>query len=454
MKLGVHRMIGVIKQDMSILKKKKMGKKKLIVVVVVVAAIVGTGLGTGIHFLTADQAEGVPVYSVASLCGSQTVGQNFYAGVIESQDTVDIKVDSGKKVKEVFVEVGDTVKKGTKLFEYDQSSMEDELTQAKIDLQQYDIDIAEAKSQIKALKEEKKTAASSEQLTYTLQIQLQENEITRTQYEKEKKKLEVDKLEKNMGNTVVTSEIEGKVTKINNIKNSDEDEDEGMETTEEQSDVLMKLTGIGNYRVKCQINELEFSDISEGMEMSVHSRVNDDVFEGVISTIDRGGDDAESTENGGSVMESDMMSEMGDTESSLTNSTSYDFYVELNDPADLMLGQHVYVTKKQEEQKEGLWLDEMYIVDADGDACVWVENARGKLEKREVLLGKYDEELCKYKIESGMEEDDWIAFPDESLEEGAKTSQVNMEEMSNGEISDGEEEMESMDGEEILNEEQ
>ena len=406
------------------MKKGKTGRKKLIMIVVVTAVLVGTGIGTGIHFLTADSAEGVPVYSVASLCGSQTVGQNFYAGVIESQDTIDIKVDSEKKVKEIFVKVGDQVKKGTKLFEYDQSSMEDELTQAKIDLQQYDIDIAEAKSQIKALKEEKKSAASSEKLTYTLQIQLQENEITRTQYEKEKKKLEVEKLEKNMGNTIVTSEIDGKVTKINNIKQSDEDDDEGMENVEEQSDVLMKLTGIGNYRVKCQINELEFSDISEGMEMSVHSRVNDDVFEGVISTIDRGGDDEESEGNG---MTSNMMDGMEDSENDLTSSTSYDFYVELNDPADLLLGQHVYVTKKQDEKKEGLWLDETYIVDASGDAYVWIADARGKLQKREVLLGKYDDELFQYKIESGIEESDWLAFPDESYEEGAKTSQVEMD---------------------------
>ena len=126
-------------------------------------------------------------------------------------------------------------------------------------------------------------------------------------------------------------------------------------------------------------------------------------------------------------MTSNMMDGMEDSENDLTSSTSYDFYVELNDPADLLLGQHVYVTKKQDEKKEGLWLDETYIVDASGDAYVWIADARGKLQKREVLLGKYDDELFQYKIESGIEESDWLAFPDESYEEGAKTSQVEMD---------------------------
>lgn len=405
-------------------KKRKIGRKKLILIVVILAAVVGIGLGVLLHFLTTDTEEGIAVYNVAELCGTKMTGQNYYAGVVESQDTVDIKVDPEKKIKEVFVKEGDYVKKGTKLFEYDESSMEDELTQAKIDLQQFDIDIAEAKSQIKALKEEKKSAPSSEKVTYTLQIQLQENEITRTQYEKEKKKAEVEKLEKNMGKTVVSSEIEGKITKIQSIKQSDSDDEEmDLDNGNDQSDVLMKIMGLGSYRVRCQINELEFSDILEGMEMSVHSRVSEDVYDGTISAIDRGGE--EEDENS----DSEMMNDMGEITSGqeeLTSSTSYNFYVELEDSSDLMLGQHVYVTKRQKEEKKGLWLDEMYIVDAEEDAYVWVSDAKGKLQKREILLGSYDAELFKYKIESGLEESDWIAFPDEALEQGDKTKQSSL----------------------------
>ena len=42
----------------------------------------------------------------------------------------------------------------------------------------------------------------------------------------------------------------------------------------------------------------------------------------------------------------------------------------------------------------------------------WADNGKGKLEKRTVELGEYDEGMDLYEITSGLELTDSIAWPD------------------------------------------
>jgi HlyD family secretion protein len=57
----------------------------------------------------------------------------------------------------------------------------------------------------------------------------------------------------------------------------------------------------------------------------------------------------------------------------------------------------------------------------DGTSYVWADR-RGSLEKRTVTLGEYDFMNDTYQILSGLDEDDYIAFPDPELcVEGAST---------------------------------
>ena len=67
--------------------------------------------------------------------------------------------------------------------------------------------------------------------------------------------------------------------------------------------------------------------------------------------------------------------------------------------------------------------------DADRQgAYVWADDGNGRLEKRSVELGEYDEALDEYEIVSGLVEDDLIAWPMEGLYEGVKTV-TNMDEV-------------------------
>ena len=80
----------------------------------------------------------------------------------------------------------------------------------------------------------------------------------------------------------------------------------------------------------------------------------------------------------------------------------------------------------QEEQKTGIWLGDYYIVDADTESpYVWAVDSKGRLEKRSVVLGQHDDDLSEYEIADGLTEDDSIAFPSDSLEEGMRTKDVS-----------------------------
>ena len=116
-----------------------------------------------------------------------------------------------------------------------------------------------------------------------------------------------------------------------------------------------------------------------------------------------------------------------------TTSSSYSFYVMLDSSDGLLLGQHVYIEKDLGEEQSGIWLDEGYIVNADSKPYIWTEDDKGKLEKRNVTLGDYNEETYQYEIKSGLEESDYIAFPQDFLEEGMKATHEGSETISDEE---------------------
>ena len=89
-----------------------------------------------------------------------------------------------------------------------------------------------------------------------------------------------------------------------------------------------------------------------------------------------------------------------------------------------MLGQHLYVEldEGQMDEKEGIWLYSGYIVQDEDTPYVWADNGNGKLEKRTVELGKYDEGMDLYEITSGLELTDYIAWPVSGFRIGLKTT--------------------------------
>ena len=71
------------------------------------------------------------VTKISTLLGEDSGVLNRFAGVVEPQETVKVNIENNRTVTEVKVKVGDEVKKGQLLFEYDLSSIQDSLKEAK-----------------------------------------------------------------------------------------------------------------------------------------------------------------------------------------------------------------------------------------------------------------------------------------------------------------------------------
>ena len=73
------------------------------------------------------------------------------------------------------------------------------------------------------------------------------------------------------------------------------------------------------------------------------------------------------------------------------------------------------------QRKKGIWLDASFIVsDDNGNSYVWVSE-KGKLRKK-VELGKPMKKHLPQKFKSGLSEDDYIAWADDTYKEGMKTT--------------------------------
>ncbi|MDO5346859.1 MAG: efflux RND transporter periplasmic adaptor subunit, partial [Lachnospiraceae bacterium] len=393
--------------------------KKGIIAVLVLVLAGGAGAGVYYHWfyqggqssqngrVSSDSEDAVYVDSVSMLAGLGS-GSGLiqrYAGVVEPQQTWEVKLQNERTVKECYVKEGDEVKEGQKLFIYDTTDDEDKLAQAQIDLERCQNDIDTAKATKEQLEKEKTKASADDKLSYTTRIMAEENTIKQSEYEYKTKELEIETLKENISDSAVYCEIDGVVKSINDPNSSSS-------MSDSSDSAYIQVLEVGDYRIKGTVNEQNINQISEGMEVIVHSRVDEDVsWHGTISEINR--DKGETN--------SDSYAYFGSSSDSSTSSTNYPFYVDLDNSDDMMLGQHVYLEPDvgQEDKKEGIWLDDYYfITEEDGSSYVWAASSQNTLEKREVTLGDYDEDMATYQVLEGLDEEDYITVPSDELTEG------------------------------------
>ena len=286
-------------------------------------------------------------------------------------------------------------------------------------------------SQIATLEKEKKQAGKDEQLSYTIEIETNKMNLKKNEYSQKSKQAEITKLENTMGNTEVRSSIDGVIQKIDTSKlASDDESSDGLDMGDDFSysdesssgsgkNAFITILSTGAYRIKGTVNEMNANSIIEGQPVIVRSRVDEkQIWRGTMGSVDRESANSQSD----SMYSFGMMDASGDSQ---TSSTTYPFYVELEQSDGLMLGQHVYIEmdEGQEEKKEGIWLSEFYIMDADTNSpYVWAADENKRLEKRSVVLGQYDENLGEYEIADGLTKKDCIAYSSELLTEGMKTT--------------------------------
>lgn len=404
-----------------------MKRKKIWIILLII--ILAAGAGTAVWYFkfrdagqSVDSENTVFVDSVGMITGISSTGHSSrFSGVVEAQRTVGVEVASGLKVKDTFVTVGQEVNVGTKLFSYDTDEAQDSITQLEIDIENYEIEIESTNATIAQYEKERAQVSDSEKRAYTTSILTAQNSIRRAEYNIKSKQAELESLKKQIANSVVTSELQGVVKTINknNSGSSDGSSDvsgmSGMDgSSDENANAYITIMATGEYRIKGLINEQNMAELQVGSEVIVHSRVDESLtWKGTVESIDT--DSAQTNQSN--------VYYYGSSDSSMSNSSSYPFYVDLEDSSGLMLGQHVYVEPDngQTEERSGMWLDAYYLLtDEEGQVTpyVWAADDKDRLEKRGVTLGDFDEDLGQYEILDGLTADDYITIPYEGLQEG------------------------------------
>lgn len=397
-------------------------KKKGIIILIVVLLVLAGAAGT-VYYVLHNKKEKTSeelVYAtkVSDLTGNYDLMESRYMGTVESQEVKGVNRDADKKIKELYVKEEDEVKEGDVLFEYDTESMELQLRQLELELTSINNNITTLNQQISSLVSEKAAAPAEEQLGYSAQIQNLQAQVNQANYDASAKQLEIDRQKLSMENTKVVAPMDGIIKTINenNSTSSSGDnsnyDNSNNNSSDSTSNAYITIMAKGDYRIKATASELTVRSMSEGQSMIIRSRVDDTTWTGTVTKID-----LEHPDNGNN-NDNYMMGSGG------TTATKYPFYISLDSAEGLMLGQHVYVEADygQGDVKEGLWLDEFYIMQEDDGAYVWAENAKGYIEKRKVELGGYDENMMRYQILSGLTEDDYIAYPEERVKEGMKVT--------------------------------
>ena len=389
---------------------------KKVIGAVLLSALLLTGCGKG--------GPVVFVQSVAQLSGLGGIAPgDRFAGVVVSENVAEIQKDGDRTIDELLVREGDDVTEGQALFSYDTDELQLTLDKQSLELEQLKASIENYKAQIKDLEKTKKRVSVDKQLSYTIQIQSLQVDLKEAELNIKAKETEVERSKSILENATVTSPVNGRVQSVSESG------------TDNYGNPLPYITiqQSGAYRVKGTLGELQRGGILEGDRIRILSRTNPDQFWlGTVTLVDY--------ENPSQGSNMDMY--YGSNSDEMTSASKYPFYVELDSTEDLMLGQHVYLELDRPDGKtSGPSIGSAFIChdETDGTSYVWAEN-RGKLEKRTVTLGAYNEMMDTYEILTGLTAEDYIAFPDpERCREGVATTHEEIIEEEAESLPEGEE---------------
>ena len=350
----------------------------------------------------------------AGMLASAATSADKFAGMVVSENVVEIERDTEKQIQELYVAAGDVVRVNEKLFEYDTDTLSltidkqqlelDKLTQQIKDLTTQKTNV---EKQIKTEKAKKKKDQNAD-LLVSLDIQLRSvnADLTTANYEKKTKQAEMNYNKDMLKNAVVRSPIKGTVRSVN-----------------ENGSPYITIQQAGAFQVKGMLNELSLgSGIMEGVSVTILSRTDPTAsWTGMVSLVDY---------NNAGTEEQDNMFGGGDA---MSTSTSYPFYITLDSTEGLLLGQHVYIQISAAAVGDDLLrIPEHYVMDVLMDEETWlttgtvwgVDPETNKLVKVPVTLGEYDPTYGTYVILEGITAESYLADPtDPGVKEGAAVYQ-------------------------------
>ena len=338
------------------------------------------------------------VQSVRSLSnlGGIAPGDRF-PGMVVSEHVTEVHKDSDKVIADVYVKEGDDVVEGQELFSYDMDQLQLSLDKQRLELEQLKATIENYKSQIESLQKDEAKATGTAKLQYTIEIQSLQVDLKEAELNLEAKEKAVSQTEAMLGNVTVVAPVTGRITGVN---------ENGYDNYGNPL-AYITIQQAGSFRIKATLGELQRGGIMEGSRMKIVSRTDESqVWYGTVTMVDY-----ESATQGD---QNNMY--IGGMMDPMTSSSKYPFYVELDSSEGLLLGQHVYLELDMgQEEAAGLAISAAFIAyDEEGNAYVWAEK-NGRLEKRAVVVGEYNFMMDTIEVLEGLSEEDYIAFPDETV---------------------------------------
>ncbi|MBP5265402.1 MAG: efflux RND transporter periplasmic adaptor subunit, partial [Lachnospiraceae bacterium] len=177
---------------------------------------------------------------------------NYYSGIVEAQETQEVQKDASKEIDEIFVQVGDEVKKGDPLFSYKTDELKLEIEKAKLSLDNSATSIAEYNNQIASYQNEiNNTSDNAIKTELQLKITDIQNQIRQAQLEQRTTQAEIEAKQKSIENAIVKSTVDGVIKTIS--------------TSSTDQGPYMTILGTGTYRVKGSVDEMNGGMPSEGM---------------------------------------------------------------------------------------------------------------------------------------------------------------------------------------------
>ena len=344
----------------------------------------------------------------AGMLTTAATSSDKFAGVVVSENVVEIDRDAEKQIEELYVSVGDEVRINEKLFEYDTDTLSLTVDKQELELDKLEQQIKDLTTQKKNLENQiKKEKDKSVKATLELQLRSVSADLTQATYDKNALQTEIKYNKSMLTNAAVRSPIKGTIRSIN-----------------ENGSPYITIQQAGSYQVKGVLNELSLNaGIMEGVGVTILSRTDPTVFwTGVVSLVDYNSAD------------SNEYDEMygGGYDTGMSTSTSYPFYISLDNTTGLLLGQHVYIQISAAAlSDELLRIPEDYIMDVTMDEETWlttgtvwgVDMETLELVKTTVTLGEYDPTYGTYVILDGITAESYLADPAaDGVKEGASVT--------------------------------
>ena len=383
-------------------------RRPVLIIILILLLLAAAGAAYWYFFMRSDTSSENAVYvqNVGDLTGAGNTTVNRYSGIVETQKTEKVTFDSNKQLAELFVKEDDHVREGDPLFSYDTASIDLDIQSAELEIERLQQTIENDNQQIEQLDKDMQKAKDADKPAFAAQIKELQAEVAESEYNIKTKEREIEGLKATMENSTVFAPIEGTITHVGDPSNPAA----SMDYDPNGESAFIVILADGDLRIKGSISEQNIYNIYVGAPVLIHSRIDDTlIWTGMVSVIET---QTEQNEN------EPIYYEGGE------RASKYPFYIDLDDPEGLMLGQHVIIELDygQGEEREGMYLNSGWLLQEESGTYIWACKEGGKLEKRKLELGEYDENLDEWQILSGLSITDYIAWPDDSCHEGAPTT--------------------------------